>query len=70
MLFLMLIPLWDSICPFCVLNMVLIISNHSLACITVATTVEQLDSQSNCLIEQLWTRCNEYVINGFTHEEI
>ena len=37
---------------------------HSLAhCIKVATTVEQLDSQSNCLIEQLCillrTRCNE-----------
>ena len=49
--------------------------SHSLAyCIKVATTVEQLDSQSNCLIEQirniLRTRCNEYVINGFTHNEI
>ena len=44
--------------------------SHSLAhCIKVATTVEQLDSQSNCLIEQLRvllrSRCNEYVINGF-----
>ena len=41
----------------------------------MATTVEQLlDSQSNCLIEQLRivlrTRCDEYVINGFTHAEI
>ena len=49
--------------------------SHSLAhCIKVATTVEQLDSQSNYLIEQLWilsrTRCNEYVINGLTHDEI
>ena len=43
--------------------------SHSLAhCIKVATTVEQLNSQSNCLIEQLRilrillrTRCNEYV---------
>ena len=43
-------------------------------CIKVATTVEQLDSQSNCLIEQLRTllrtRCNNHVINGFTHTEI
>ena len=55
--------------------------SHSLAhCIKVATTVEQLNlvltinSQSNCLIEQLRillrSRCNEYVINGFTHDEI
>ena len=49
--------------------------SYSLAhCIKVATTVEQLDSQSNCLIEQLrillQTRCDEYVINGFTHAEI
>ena len=40
----------------------------------VATTVEQVDSQSNCLIEKLRillrTRCNEYDINGFIHEEI
>ena len=76
--FLMLIPLWDPICPFCVLNMELI-SNHIYSiyiphCIKVATTVEQLDSQSNCLIEQLRillrSRCNEYVINGFTYDEI
>ena len=44
--------------------------SHNLAqCIKVATTVEQLDSQSNCLIVQLRvllrSRCNEYVINGF-----
>ena len=44
--------------------------SHSLAhCIKMATAVEQLDSQSNCLIEQLRillrTRCDEYVINGF-----
>ena len=49
--------------------------SHSLAhCIKVATTVEQLDSQSNCLIEQLRislrTSCDEYVINEFTHAEI
>ena len=52
--------------------------SHSLAyCIKMATTVEQLDSQSNCLIEQLRiilqtriTRCSEYVINEFTHDEI
>ena len=48
---------------------------HSLAhIIEVSTTIEQLDSQSNCLIEQLRillrARCNEYVINGFTHDEI
>ena len=40
----------------------------------MATTVEQLHSQSNCLIEQLGislpTRCDEYVINRFTHAEI
>ena len=46
--------------------------SHSLAhCIKVATPVEQLD---NCLIEQLQillrTRCDEYVINEFTHAEI
>ena len=49
--------------------------SHSLAlCIKVATTVKQLDSQSNCLIEQLRIllryKCNEYVINGFTYDEI
>ena len=49
--------------------------SHSLAhCIKVVTKVKQLDSQSNCLIEQLRillrSRCNEYVINGFTHDEI
>ena len=49
--------------------------SHSLAhCIKVATSVEQRDSQSNCHNEQLRillrTRCNEYVINGFTHEEM
>ena len=47
--------------------------SHSLAhCIKVTTTVEQLDSQSNCLIKQLRillrNRCNEYVINGSTHD--
>ena len=46
--------------------------SQSLAhCIKVATPVEQLD---NCLIEQLQillrTRCDEYVINEFTHAEI
>ena len=75
MLFLMQIPLRDPICPFCVLNMELISSHIVLAhCIKVATTVEQLDSQSNCLIEQLrillQSKCNEYVINRFTHDEI
>ena len=48
--------------------------SHITYCIKVATTVERLDSQSNCLIEQLRIllrrRCNEYVINGFTHDEI
>ena len=49
--------------------------SHSLAhCIKVATTVEKLDNQTNCLIEQLRillrSRCNEYVINGFTYDEI
>ena len=49
--------------------------SHSLAhYIKVATTVEQLDNQSNCLIEQLRillrSRCTEYVINGFTYDEI
>ena len=48
---------------------------HSLAhCIKVATTVEQLDRQSNCLIEQLQillqSRCKEYGIIGFTYDEI
>ena len=42
--------------------------SHSLAhCSKVTTTVEQLDSQSNCHIEQLQillrSRCNKYVIN-------
>ena len=42
--------------------------SHTLAhCIKVATTVEQPDSQSNSLIEELRislrSRCNEYVIN-------
>ena len=49
--------------------------SHSLAhCIQVATTVERPDNQSNCLIEQLRillrTRCNAYVINEFTYDEI
>ena len=43
-------------------------------CIKVATTGEQLDSQSYCLIKQLrillQSRCNEYVINRFTYDEI
>ena len=47
--------------------------NFQSHCITVVTTVE-LDSQSSCLTEQLrillQTRCNEYVINGFKHNEI
>ena len=47
--------------------------SHSLAhCIKVATTVEQLDSQSNCLIKQLRillrTTCRCH--NGFTYDEI
>ena len=66
--------LCHPICPFCVLNMEYFHS-HSLApCIKVATTIEQLGSQSNCLIEQLRislrSRCNEYVINGFANDEI
>ena len=49
--------------------------SHSLAhCIKVATAVEQLDSQSNCVFEHLRillrSRCNEYVINGFTYDDI
>ena len=49
--------------------------SHSLELyIKVATTVEQLNSPSNCPIEQLRillrTRCNEYVINRFTYDEI
>ena len=49
--------------------------SHSLAhCIKVATTVEQLDSQAICLIDQLRillrARRNESVINVFTHNEI
>ena len=49
--------------------------SHSLAhCIKVATTVEQLDCQSNYLIEQLQillrSRCIEYAINGLMYEEI
>ena len=49
--------------------------SHGLAhCIKVATTVEQPDNQSNCHIEQLRillrTRCNEYVIGGFTRDKI
>ena len=40
----------------------------------MATTVEQLYSKSNCLIEQLRillrTRCNNYDMNEFTHEKI
>ena len=49
--------------------------SHSLAlCIKVATTVEQLDSQANCVIEHLGillrSRSNEYVINGFTYDGI
>ena len=71
MLFLMLILLWDPICPFFRSKYGINFQSHSLThCIKVVTTVEQLDSQSNCLIEQLRillrSRCNEYVINGFT----
>ena len=52
-----------------------LISNHIVEhCVKVATTIERLGSQSNCHIEQLRillrTRCNEYVIYGFTHGEI
>ena len=48
---------------------------HRLShCIKVATIVEQLDSQSKCLIEPLWillrTICNECDISGFTHKAI
>ena len=71
----MLIPLCDPICLFLRSKHGIHFQSHSLAhCIKVATTVEQLDSQSNCLIEQLRillrTRCNEYVINRFTHDEM
>ena len=49
--------------------------SHSLIhCSKVATTVEQLDSQHSCLIEQLrillLSSCNEYVVNRFTHDEL
>ena len=74
MLFLMVIPLWDPICPFLPSKYGINFQSHTLAhCIKVATTVEQLDSQPNCLIEQLRillrSRCNEYVINGFTYDK-
>ena len=53
----------------CIFGLVLFLAH----CIKVATTVDQLDSQSNRLIEQLRIflrrRCNEYVINGFTHDK-
>ena len=56
----MLIPLWHPICLLCDLNMELF-SNHIV--FHIVTTVEQLDSQSKCLIEQLQivlrTSCNE-----------
>ena len=47
--------------------------SHNLEyCINMANTIEQLDSHSNCLIEQLRillrSGCNEYVIDGFTHD--
>ena len=75
MLFLMLIPTWDPICPFLRSKYGFNFQSHNLAHgIKVATTVEQPDSQSNCLIEQLRillrSRCSGYVINGFTHDEI
>ena len=75
MFFLMLIPLWDPIWFFLRSKYGINFQSHSLAhCIKVAITVEQLDSQSNCLIEQLRillrSKCNEYVINRFTYDEI
>ena len=48
-------------------------SHSSAHCINVATSVEQLDNQSNCLIEQLrilLRTCNGNVINRLTHDEI
>ena len=45
-------------------------SHSSAHCINVATSVEQLDNQSNCLIKQLRTSCNGNVINRLTHDEI
>ena len=72
MLFIMRILLWDLKCFFAfeIWNN---FQSHSLThCIKVATTLEQQDSQSNCLIEQLrillGTRCNKYIINEFIHE--
>ena len=56
MLFLMLIinPPWDPIRLFWGSKYGINFQSHCLAhCINVAPTVEQLDSQSNCLIEQL-----------------
>ena len=74
---LMLFLLWDPICLFLRSKYGINFQSHSLAhCIKVASTVEQVDSQSNCLIKQLQillqsnSRCNEYVINGFTYDEI
>ena len=49
-------------------------SHSSAHCINVATSVEQLDNQSTCLIEQLRillrTSCNGNVIYKLTHDEI
>ena len=64
-----------SYLSLCVLNYGIHFQSHSLAhCIKMATTVEQLDGQSNCLIEQLRillrSRCSEYVINKFMYDEI
>ena len=61
----------ESNLPFLRFKFKINFQSHSLAyCIKVTTAVEQLDSQSSSLIEQLWillrTIRNEYVINGFT----
>ena len=74
MLFIIRIPRWDPFFLSSKYDIYFLL--HGLTyCIKVATIiVEQLDSKSNCFIEQLWillrTRCDYYDINGFTHEEI
>ena len=74
MVFLMLIPQWIQFVLFASKYGINFQSHRLAHCIKVATTVEKLDSQSNCLIEQLRiflrSRCNKYVIIGFTYYEI
>ena len=54
MLFLILIPLGFN-STFLRFKFGINFQSHSLAhCVKVATTVEQLDSQTKCLIEHVW----------------